>query len=108
MNVASPRLDTDSIGPADFKVAYGTSVTRANIKQPVENVIVILSVCNDFVRAIEDGSSFGIYEAAGAEERCICRCSSGRMAAVHETLLTRVGVPSTRSTFGVIVLGFSR
>lgn len=87
MYVPSPRLDTDSVGPANFKVRNGSSVALANIKQPVEDVVVILSVYNDFVCAIEDGGGFGIYEAAGAEERCICRCSPGRVAAVNKTFL---------------------
>lgn len=88
MYVASPRLNTDSVGPADFEVTYGSSVALTDIKQPVENVVVILGVYNDFVCAIEDGGGFGVYEAAGAEERSICRCKSGRVAAINETLLT--------------------
>ena len=88
MYVPSPRLDTNSVGPADFQVTYGSAVAIADIKQPVEDVVVILGVYNDFVGAIEDGSCFGVYEAAGAEERCICECNSGRVAAVNETFLT--------------------
>lgn len=88
MYVASSRLDTDSVCPADFKVAYGSSITLADIEQPVKDVIVILGVCNNFVCAIEDGGGFGVYEAADAKERSICGGDSGRVAAVDETLLT--------------------
>ena len=31
MYIPSARLDTDSVGPADFKVAYGSSVALADI-----------------------------------------------------------------------------
>lgn len=85
----------------------GSSVALADVKQPVEDVVVILGIRNDFVCAIEDGGSFDIDEAAGAEERSICRCISGRVSVVHEALLARVGVPGARSTVGVIVFGFS-
>lgn len=68
MYVPSPRLDTDSVGPANLKVTYGPSVALTDIKQPVEDVVVILSVYNDFVCAIEDGGGFSVYEAAGTEE----------------------------------------
>lgn len=71
MYVASARLDTDSIGPTDFEMTDGPSVLRADIKQPVEDVVVVLSVGDDLVCAIEDGGSFGVYETAGAEERGI-------------------------------------
>ena len=30
--VASPRLDTDTVGPADFEVTYGSSVALTDIK----------------------------------------------------------------------------
>ena len=88
MYVLSARLDADTVGPADFKVAYSSSVAFAEIQQPVKDVIVILSVYNDFVCAIENWSGFGVYEAAGAEERCISRCSSGSVAAINQTFLT--------------------
>ena len=88
MYVPSPRLDTDSVGPADLKMTYGSSIALADIKQPVEDIVVILGVGNDLVSAIEDGGGFSIYEAAGAEERGICRCNPGRVAAVNETFLT--------------------
>ena len=87
MYVPSARLDTDSVGPADFKVAYGSSVALADIQQPIEDVIVILSVCNDFVGTIEKGGGLGIYEAAGAEEKYICWDGSCGMAAIDKTLL---------------------
>ena len=69
--VPSPRLDTDSVGPADFEMTDSSSVSLADIKQPVKDVVVVLSVGNDFVCAIEDGGGFGVYETAGAEERGI-------------------------------------
>ena len=69
-------------------MAYGSSVTLADIEQPVKDVIVILGVYNNFVCAIENWGGFGIYEAAGAKERSICGRGSGRVAAVDETLLT--------------------
>ena len=68
MYVPSPRFDTDSVGPAEFKVTYGSPVALTDIKQPVENVVVILSVYNNFVCAIEDGGGFSVYEAAGTQE----------------------------------------
>lgn len=88
MYVLSARLYTDPIGPADFKVAYSSSVAFAEIQQPVEDVIVILSVHNDLVCAIEHWGGFGVYEAAGAEERSIGGCSPGRVAAINQTFLT--------------------
>lgn len=88
MYVLSARLDADTVGPADFKVAYSSSIAFAEIHQPVEYVIVILSVYNDLVRAIENRGGFGVYEAAGTEERCISRCSPGSVAAINQTFLT--------------------
>ena len=107
MYVLSARLDADTVGPANFKFAYSSSVAFTDIQQPVEYIIVILSVYNDFVCAIENWGGFGVYEVAGAEERCIRRCNSGGMAAVNKTFLTGVRVPVARGTFGVIVCGFS-
>lgn len=85
----------------------GSSVALADIEQPVEDVVVIFSIYNDFVCAIEYGGGLGVYNAAGAEERSVCRCNSGGVAVVNETLLTRVGVPGARGALGVIVFGFS-
>lgn len=88
-------------------MAYSFSIARADVKQPIEDVIVILGVYSDFVCAIEDGGGFGVYEATGTEEGCIGWCRPGRVAAMNETFLQRVGVPAARSTLGVIVFGFS-
>ena len=68
MYVSSSRIDTDSVRPADFEMADGSSVALADIKQPVEYVVVILSVCNNFICAIKDGGGFHVYETASAEE----------------------------------------
>lgn len=88
MDIAPPRFNTDSIGPADFEMTDGSSVALADIKQPVENVVVVLSVNNDFVCAMKDRCGFCIYETADAEERCICWRTSSRVAVIHETFLT--------------------
>ena len=69
-------------------MTYGSSIVLADIKQPVEDIVVILGVSNDLVSAIENRGGFSIYEAAGAEERDICRWNPGRVAAVNETFLT--------------------
>ena len=87
MYVASSRFDTHAIRPADLKVTYGSSVVVADIKQPVEDFIVIFRVCNDLICAVEDGRCFGVYDAAGAEERGIRRCTSGLVAVVNESFL---------------------
>ena len=87
MYVLSAGLDADTVGPADLKVTYSSSVPLADIQQPVEDVIIILSICNDFVCAVENRGGFGVNEAAGAEERCISRCSSGSVAAINQTFL---------------------
>ncbi len=107
MDVAPPRLDADSVGPADFEMTDSSSIGLANVKQPVENVVVILGVCDDFVCAVKDGGGFGIYETADVEERCVCWFRSSCVAAVNETSLKRISVPIARSTLGVIVFGFS-
>lgn len=88
MYVLSARLYADTVSPADFKVAYSSSIAFADVQQPVEDVIVVLSVYNDFVCAIEHWGGFGVYEAAGAEERCTSRSSSGSVAAINQTFLT--------------------
>ena len=87
MNVPSARLDTDSVSPADFKMADGSSVALADIEQPVEDVVVVLGVCNDFVCAVEDGCCFQVYKVAGAEERCICWDNPVHVATIDETFL---------------------
>ena len=87
MYILSARLDTDSVGPANFKVAYGSSVALANIQEPVEDVIVILGIDNDFVCAVEYGCGFGVYEAAGAEKGCVCWVGSGGVTTIYEALL---------------------
>ena len=88
MYPGSPRLNADTVGPADFEVTYGSSVLLAYIKQPVENVIVIFGIHNEFICAVEDRGSFGVYKAAGTQERSICRGFSGRFGIVDETFLT--------------------
>ena len=107
MYVPSAGLDTDSVGPANLEMAYGSSIALANIQQPVENVVVVLGVCDDFVCAVEDGCGFDVYEVAGAEERCICWDISGRVATIDDAFLERIGVPFGRSSLGVIMFGLS-
>lgn len=87
MYVPSARLDTDSVGPADLKMAYCSSIALANVQQPVEDVVIVLGVCDDFVCGVEDRCGFDVYEVASAEERCICRDFSGRVATIDDAFL---------------------
>ena len=87
MYVASPRIDTDSISPADFEMTNGSSVAFANIEQPVEDVVIVFGVGNQLICAIEDGGGFGVYETTGAKERGIGGYHSSRVAIVDEALL---------------------
>ena len=84
----SPRHNAHTIGPAEFEVPYGSAVPLADIKQPVEDVIVIFGIHNKLVCAVEYGGSFGVYEAADAQERSVCRGDSSRVGVVNETFLT--------------------
>ena len=88
MYPGSPRRNADTVSPAKFEVPYGSSILLADIKQPVEDVIVVFSIQDEFVCGVEDGGSFGVYEAADAQARSVCRGESGRFGVVNETFLT--------------------
>ena len=107
MHVLSARLDTDSIGPANLEVTYGSSVELSDVQEPVEDVVIVLGVYDDLVCAIEDTCGFGVYEAAGAKERGVCRDNAGGVTAKDETFLQRIGIPIARGPLGVIIFGFS-
>ena len=84
----SSRHNARTVGPAEFEVPYGSPVPLADIKQPVEDVIVIFGIDNEVVCGVEDGGSFGVYEAADAQERSVCRGDSSRFGVENETFLT--------------------
>ena len=87
MYVLSARLDTDSISPANLEVTYGSSVELSDVQEPVEDVVIVLGVCNDLVCAIENTCGFGVYEAAGAKEGSVCRDKAGGVTVEDETFL---------------------
>ena len=65
-------------------MADASPVTLADIKQPIEYIVVVFGVYNDFIQAVEHGSCFGVDTTAGEEERGICWHSPGGIAVVDE------------------------
>lgn len=88
MYVAPPRLNTHTICPADLQVAYSTTIVLADIEKPVENVVVVFGIEDDFVGAIENGGRFLVDEFADAEERGVCRSFARVLAFVDEPFLS--------------------
>ena len=84
----SSRHNAHTVCPAEFEVPDSSPVPLADIKQPVEDVIIVFGIYNKVVCGVENGGCFGVYEAADAQERSVCRGGSSSFGVVHETFLT--------------------
>lgn len=67
-DVLSPGLNAHAVSPADVKMTDRAPVVVPNVKQPVEDVVVVLCVQYDFILAVEDGSRFLVDGTACAKE----------------------------------------
>ena len=72
-DVGPPRLYTQPVCPADFEMSNSTPVAFAYIEQPVEDIIVVFSIENDSIGAVEDRRRFVVDVAARSEEARVCR-----------------------------------
>lgn len=87
MNIFPSGLHADSIRPVDLKMTDRSSVTLTDIKEPIENVVVIFGVEYNIACAIEDGSRFAVDQATCSKEAGVCRFYPTRVAAIDETFL---------------------
>lgn len=64
-----------------------SSVALADVKEPIEDVVVVFGVEYNLICAIEDGSCFAVDQATCSKEAGICRFSPIGVAAIDETFL---------------------
>lgn len=67
---------------------YRSSVSLTDIKQPVENIVVIFGVEFDLVGAVEDIDGLLVDEPGGPQESAICSSRSSCLGAVYQARLS--------------------
>lgn len=106
--VSSSGFYGHTICPSDLQVADGATIALTDVEEPVEYIVVVFSVEDDFIGAIEDVCSFFVDGAACSEEGSVGRFFSRGLTVVDQAFLPGVGSPVIWRAIVVIVFRLAR
>ena len=106
--VLPARLDANAVSPADLKTTDCSAVVLPNVKEPVEDVIIVFGVQDDFIPTVEDFSCLVVDDATCPEEARVGIFGPSTFSIVDETFLTGIGDPVSGRSEVVVVLRLSR